>query len=230
MSAIRVLAVDGHAVVRHGLRAILAAHEGMEVVGEAADGFDATRLAAKLVPDVIVFDVSALGMTGPELTTRLCAASHSVLALTACEDETALRLLLTAGARGYVLKRSPVDALVRAIQTVAEGGHYHDPCVSAQTGGGTSGPERVGVELSERECEVIRLIAHGYSNKDIAARLRVSVKTVETYKSRSMEKLRIRSRVDIVRFVAHRGWLAPDPLPDTGAPAQEAGRPTVAGA
>ncbi|HEX4606618.1 MAG TPA: response regulator transcription factor [Urbifossiella sp.] len=223
MSTIRVLAADGHAVVRHGLRAILAAHAGMEVVGEAADGFDATRLAAELAPDVIVFDVSAPGMTGPELTARLCAAGHKVLALTACEDGAALGPMLAAGARGYVLKRSPVDALVRAIQTVAGGGRYLDPCVPARPGYGSPGPERVGAELSERECEVVRLIAHGYSNKEIAARLRVSVKTVETYKARSMEKLRIRSRVDLVRFVAHRGWLAPDPLPDTGTPAQEAG-------
>jgi two-component system, NarL family, response regulator NreC len=204
----RVLAVDGHAVVRAGLRAILAGPE-MEVIGEAADGLSAARLADEMNPDVIVIEVSLSGMTGAELTARLCAGrpDRKVIVLTACEDRESLRGMMSAGAIGYVLKRSGADEIVRAVRAAAENTIYLDPGVAVHGAEVPVHAQPDVADLSERECEVVRLIALGYSNKEIAARLKVSVKTVETYKTRALEKLHMRSRVDIVRYAARRGWL-----------------------
>ena len=213
MSDIRVLLADDHAVVREGLKALVGAEPGMDVVGEAADGPAAVALVAELDPDVVVVDVSMPGMNGAQVTTRLreVRPNRKVLALTVHEDAGYLRLLLEAGAAGYVLKRAAAAELVRAIRAVAAGGTYLDPAMAGRVVDDLVRPAEApgaACELSERETEVVRLIALGYSNKEIAARLKVSVKTVETYKARSMEKLAIRSRVDIVRYAAGRGWLA----------------------
>jgi two-component system, NarL family, response regulator NreC len=207
---IRVLAVDGHAVVRAGLRAILARSE-IEVIGEAADGLSAMHLAEELNPGMIVIGDALPETTAVELTGHLCRAraDRKVIALTACEDGESVRGMIAAGAIGYVLKRSGVDELVKAIRAAGEGTIYLDPAagVHAVAPSALPRPEPNRADLSERECEVVRLIALGYSNKEIAARMRVSVKTVETYKSRAMEKLHIRSRVDLVRYAVRRGWL-----------------------
>ena len=213
MNKIRVLLADDHAIVREGLKALINLQPEMEVVGEAADGLLAVALTAALDPDVVVVDVSMPGLTGAQVTQRVRAAraDRRVLVLTVHEDKSYLNLLLEAGASGYVLKRAAGAELVQAIRAVAGGGTYLDPAL----GGGAVGdfvrpaPERepATVELSEREAEVVRLIALGYSNKEIAAQLKLSVKTIETYKTRSMEKLHIRSRVEIVRYAAKRGWL-----------------------
>lgn len=212
MSTTRIIAVDPHAVVRVGLRTILGAEPGIVIVGEAADAPTAVRLIEELEPDVVVAEVALLGATGAGLTAQLCRARPhlKVLALTACEDGDSLRQTLAAGALGYALKRAEVNELIRAIRTVAGGGVYLDPAVAAHAVGVCvhSITESAGSELSERETEVVRLIARGYSNKQIAARLRVSVKTVETYKGRGMEKLGIRGRVELVRYAVGRGWLA----------------------
>jgi DNA-binding NarL/FixJ family response regulator len=182
------------------------------VVGEAADGPAAVRLANELDPDVAVVDVSMPGLGGAEATAQMREArpDRKVVALTVHEDPGYLRLMLDAGATGYVLKRSAAAELVRAVRAVAAGGAYTDPALAA------GGPGRAGAELraggdaglSEREEEVVRLIALGYGNKQVAARLKVSAKTVETYKARSLEKLGIRSRVEVVRFAVRQGWLA----------------------
>lgn len=212
MSPIRVLLADDHAVVREGLKALVSAEPDMDVVGEAADGVEAVARTASLDPDVVVVDVSMPGLNGAQVTTRLREErpDRKVLALTVHEDAGYLRLLLEAGAAGYVLKRAAAAELVRAIRAVAGGGTYLDPAMAGRVVDDLVRPPEppaASAELSERETEVVRLIALGYSNKEIAARLKVSVKTVETYKSRSMEKLNIRSRVDIVRYAAGRGWL-----------------------
>lgn len=214
MSTIRVLLADDHVVVREGLKALINAHPGMEVVGEAGDGAAAVELAKKLDPDVVVVDVSMPGMGGAQAAARLRAArpDRKILALTVHEDKSYLRLMLEAGAAGYVLKRAAVGELVQAIRAVAAGGTYLDPAMAGSVvhdfvrppAAGREGPA---VELSEREAEVVRLIALGYSNKEIASRLALSVKTIETYKTRSMEKLGMRSRVDIVQYASRRGWL-----------------------
>lgn len=210
MTTLRVMLADDHAVVRAGLKALLDAQPDVSVVGEAADGPAAVALACQVNPDVAVVDVSMPGMNGAEVTERITrdCPRVRVVALTAHEDGGYVRRLLDAGAAGYVLKRSPADELVRA---VAAGEAYLDPGVA----GGVverlrdTPPPAATAGLSERETEVVRMIAHGYSNKEIAAKLGLSVKTVETYKTRSLEKLGLRSRVDIVRYAAARGWLTP---------------------
>jgi two-component system, NarL family, response regulator NreC len=214
MNVIRVLLADDHAIVREGLKALINAQPGLEVVGEAADGLTALALAAELDPDVAVVDMSMPGLNGAQVTSRLLQArpGRKVLALTVHEDRAYLRLLLDAGATGYVLKKAAAEELVRAIRAVAAGEMYLDRTMAgaARDDNSPSQPvyhEPSEVELSEREAEVVQLIAQGYSNKEIAARLRLSVKTVETYKMRSMEKLGMRSRVDIVRYACRRGWL-----------------------
>jgi DNA-binding NarL/FixJ family response regulator len=212
MSKIRVLLADDHAIVREGLKSLVNSQPGMEVVGEAADGTTAVAKTAELDPDVVVVDVSMPGLNGGQVTAQLreTRPDRKVLVLTVHEDRGYLRLLLEAGAAGYVLKRAAAEELVQAIRTVADGRAYLDPALAGGAADNLARPvaeREPTAELSERETEVVRLIALGYSNKEIAAQLKVSVKTIETYKTRSMEKLHIRSRVDIVRYAVRRGWL-----------------------
>lgn len=211
MSTLRVLLADDHAVVREGLKSLVNAQPDMTVCGEAGDGPAAIAVAGQCAPDVAVVDVSLPGLNGAEVTARLreeCPACK-VLALTVHEDRSYLRLLLAAGAAGYVLKRAAATELIQAVRAVAAGGTYLDPSLAGavvnqmKLNGGTGAT----AELSDREAEVVRAIARGYSNKEIASRLNLSVKTVETYKTRSLEKLNLRSRVDIVRYAHTRGWL-----------------------
>jgi DNA-binding NarL/FixJ family response regulator len=168
----------------------------------------------QLAPDVVVMDVSLPGLGGAEATEQIRRASPEVkvLALTAHEDRGYVQLLLKAGASGYVLKRAAADDLVRAIRAVAAGGIYLDPAVaghvvSGLARGGDAGKLVAGGELSEREAEVLRLIAQGHAIKEIAGALDVSGRTVETYKERAMEKLELKSRSEIVRYALRRGWL-----------------------
>ncbi len=211
MDTIRVLLTDDHAVVREGLKSLINSQPGMEVVAEAVDGNEAVELTQRCDPDVVVVDISMPGLNGFKVTAKLCELNpeRKVLALTVHEDTSYLRLLLQAGAKGYVLKRAAVAELVQAIRTVAAGGTYLDPSMIGTVVGNfvTPPPQTMTAELSDRETEVLRFIALGYSNKEIAARLKISVKTVETYKTRSMEKLGVRTRVEIVRYATRRGWL-----------------------
>lgn len=214
MSNIRVVLAEDHHVVREGLKVLIDAQPDMVVVGEAADGLSACKRVAELVPDIVVMDVSMPELNGAQAAERIRQATPRarMVALTVHEDRTYLRQLLEAGARGYVLKRSAADELLRAIRIVADGGTYLDPAVAGKVVGGfvhgsPSSGSRAMVELSGREEEVLRLIARGYTNKEIAARLEISVKTVETYKTRSMEKLGIGSRAEIVKHAVGRGWL-----------------------
>lgn len=212
MNRIRVLLADDHAVVRAGLRALCDPHPDVAVVAEAADGEEAARRAAELRPDVAVLDFAMPGLNGAGVAARLreYAPDVRVLVLSAYEDAAFLRQVLRAGARGYVLKRAAADELIRAVRVVAAGGAYLDPGLAAQLADRPAGEARAptGEALSDREHDVLRLLAVGYTNKEIAARLRISVKTVETYKTRAMEKLGLDSRVDIVRYASHHGWLA----------------------
>jgi len=210
MNKIRVYVVDDHPVVRNGLKALVGYENDMEVVGEACDGESAVRLAQELRPDVVVMDVSMPGMNGIEATAHLRKGCPEVrvVALTAYEERSYLQQVMAAGASGYVLKRSAAADLVGAIRHAKAGNTYVDPAVAMQLVAGR-GQSAVSdhPELSEREIEVLQQIARGYSNKQIAARLGISVKTVETYKTRAMEKLGARSRVDIVKYAAGLGWL-----------------------
>jgi DNA-binding NarL/FixJ family response regulator len=210
---LRLLLVDDHAVVREGLRSLLGTDNRFEVVGEAGDGLTAVTAATNLNPDVVVMDVSLPGLNGAQLARRLKENLPDVktLALTVHEEGGYLRSLMDAGASGYVLKRSAASELLRAIEVVGEGGTYLDSSIAGQLVS-KLGQRRPSVApssaLSEREREVVRYVAHGYSNKEIAAKLDVSVKTVETYRYRATEKLGLHSRADLVRYAIDQGWLS----------------------
>jgi DNA-binding NarL/FixJ family response regulator len=163
------------------------------------------------LPDVAIIDVSLPGLNGMDLAKQLAASCPGVrlLALTVHEDRAYVQQMLQAGARGYMLKRSAAEDLTRAIRAVMEGGIYLDPAIAekALLGDGAHGAAEDGGSLSQREEYVLRLTARGLSNKEIAAQLVISTKTVETYKARAIEKLNLRTRADIVRFGAAHGWL-----------------------
>jgi DNA-binding NarL/FixJ family response regulator len=210
---LRVFLADDHVVVREGLKALINSQPGMTVIGEAGDGLDACERAPALEPNVVVMDVSMPKLTGCQATERLRreCPQVKVLALTVHEDKGYIRQLLAAGAAGYVLKRAAAEELIRAIRVVAGGGVYLDPTMAGKVVGGfvrraeASTPN--GAALSEREVEVARLTAAGHSNKEIAARLELSVKTVETYRARGMEKLGLKGRAELVRYAIQQGWL-----------------------
>ena len=209
---IKVALADDHPVVLAGIKALLENAPEVKLVGEARSGDEAFDLFCQAKPDVAILDISMPGLSGVELARRLAVECPSVklLALTVHEDRAYVQLLLEAGARGYILKRSAAEDLLRAVRAVAEGGLYLDPAIagkaltdSRQPAQGTSDAEK----LSERERDVLRMASQGLSNKEIAARLDVAVKTVETYKARGSEKLGLRTRADIVRFAVENGWL-----------------------
>jgi DNA-binding NarL/FixJ family response regulator len=210
---LRLLLVDDHAIVREGLRSLLGTDNRFEIVGEASDGLSAVNVAESLNPDVVVMDVSMPGLNGAQLARRLKESRPQVrtLALTVHEEGGYLRSLMDAGASGYVLKRSAASELLRAIEVVGEGGTYLDSSIAGQLVS-KLGQRRPAIApssaLSEREREVVRLVAHGYSNKEIATKLDVSVKTVETYRYRATEKLGLHSRADLVRYAIDQGWLS----------------------
>ena len=214
MSKLRILLADDHALIREGLKALINAQADMEVVGEAGDGLAAYKAAKELQPDLIVMDVSMPEMNGAKATERLKQElpDTKVLALTVHEDNGYLRQLMKAGASGYVLKRAAAEDLIHAIRAIAGGGVYIDPAMMSKVMGSSTRKRSLNDALnnntlSERETEVLRLIALGYSNKEIAAQLEISIKTVETYKSRLMEKLDLHSRVDIVRYALQQGLM-----------------------
>ena len=214
---VRVLIADDHGTVREGMRLLIEKEPNMEVVGLAAEGGEAVRLARELHPDVVLMDISMPGMDGLDATRRLGEAFPQVrvLALTRHADYGYLTEMLRAGAKGYVLKQSSSADLVSAVRAVAAGQNYLDPAVTGKLIGGyvkrsTEAGAVPKEELSEREEEVLRLIARGHSNKEIAARLSISVKTVEAHKANGTGKLGLAGRSDIVNYAIFRGWMKND--------------------
>lgn len=212
MAVIRVLLAEDHLTVRKGVRMMLEAQPDIECVGEAGDGRAALRMAKELSPDVVLMDVSMPDLNGLKATELLraeCPAAR-VVALTRHTDRAYMEQLLRAGAAGYVLKQSDPSVLLQAVRAVASGGDYLDPAITGKALSGYFG-RRGGAAaepaVSDRETEVLRLIALGYSNKEIAARLSLSVKTVEAHKANAMRKLDMTSRIDIVRYAMLQGWL-----------------------
>ena len=217
MARIRVLIADDHAVLRAGLKMLLDAQSDIQVVGEAADAKEAQEKAASSRPDVVLMDISMPGGGGLPATREIRRAhpSTQVLVLTMHDDESYLRQFLHAGAAGYVLKKAADTELVEAIRTVHRGDVFVYPTLIKALVAGELARCRTPKEsdrgvLSDRECEVLKLTALGYSHQQIADRLFLSVKTVETYKARVMDKLNLRGRAELVRYVMAQGWLEPE--------------------
>jgi len=210
---IRILLADDHEIVRHGLRLLIDSQPDMEVVGEVNTGRAAVKQAQTLKPTVIVLDISMPEMNGLEAARELAATAPTVrvVALTRYSDEAYVQALLGAGACGFVLKQSASSELLNAVRAAARGHSYLDTAVTSRVAGAFIARHAPGdaprSRVSDRELEVLRNIAIGYSNKEIAARLDLSVKTVEVHKANGMRKLDLGGRVDIVRFAILQGWL-----------------------
>jgi DNA-binding NarL/FixJ family response regulator len=210
---LRILLAEDHKVMREGLRMVVNRETNMEVVGEADDGLAAIVLTQELRPDVVVMDVSMPGINGLKATETLkgLLPDIKVLILTRHTDTSYVQQLLQSGAKGYVLKQSAAEELVRAIRRVAAGQTYLDPAITdrvvSSIVGGRSKTSAPRTHLTQREEDVLRFVALGFLTKEIAARLEISIKTVETHKANAMKKMGMNSRIDIVCYAKLRGWL-----------------------
>ena len=213
MRNLRIFIADDHVVLREGLTMLIGAQPDMEVVGQAADGRALVQQIQDCQADIVIMDVSMPG-GGAQATAQLrqICPNVQVIALTRHSESGYVRQLLQAGARGYVLKAAGAAELIDAIRAVAAGDTYFDTtltgrAVQAFVRSQTESSPGLEPDLSEREAEVVRLTAYGYTNKEIAVQLGVSTKTADTYKARAMEKLGLHSRADLVRYALQRGWL-----------------------
>jgi DNA-binding NarL/FixJ family response regulator len=208
-----VLIVDDHAVVRSGLRLVLDAADGIEPVGEAGTARDAIFEARSTKPDVILLDVVMPDQSGLEIIPQLLKENPdaNVLVLSMQDDPQYVREAFGAGASGYVLKEAADNEVVAAIREVAGGGRYVHPELGARLVAAESEERRRAEEdpLSERESEVLRLLALGHTNQEIAKQLFISVRTAETHRAHIMQKLRLGSRAELVRYAIERGLLEP---------------------
>lgn len=210
---LRILLADDHVTMRHGLRLLIDSQPDMKVVAEADDGRAAIDEAIALQPDVIVMDISMPGLNGlaASRTLKQRQPDIAIVTLTRHGDDAYLQELLRAGVAGYVLKQSAPSELLQAIRAAAAGGQYVDSTLTARvTARAVGRADKVNPSAAtptERESEVLRLIAAGYSNKEIAARLSLSVKTVEAHKANAMRKLGLTGRIDIVKYAVLQGWL-----------------------
>jgi DNA-binding NarL/FixJ family response regulator len=211
MAKIRVLLAEDHETVRQGLKLLINRQSDMEVVGEAGDGRAATERATALKPNVAILDISMPEMNGLEATKaiRTAAPTTAVVALTRYGDDAYVQELMKAGALGYVLKQSAPTELVDAVRAAASGHRYLDRSLAARVAGSMWNPKGRGAApaVTDRESEVLRLMALGHSNKEIAAALSVSVKTVEVHKANGMRKLGLAGRTDVVKYAMLQGWL-----------------------
>ena len=207
----RVLIVDDHAVVRSGLKLVLDADDGIEPVGEAGTARDAIFEARSLKPDVILLDVVMPDGNGLDVIPTLLHEHPEVkiLMLSMQDDPQYVRQAFVAGASGYVLKEAADSEVVAAVREVAGGGRYVDPELGARLVAAESAERKRAEEdpLSEREGEVLRLLALGHTNQEIAKQLYISVRTAETHRAHIMQKLRLSSRAELVRYALDRGLL-----------------------
>lgn len=218
MTPIRVILADDHAVVREGTRQLLERELDIQVVGEATNGSEAVRMVEQLRPKVVVMDVRMPGMGGVEATKAIKSrfTDVEVLVMTAYEDDEFVFTLLEAGASGYLLKTAPVKELVKAIREVAEGQSALDPSIARKVlrqftdGGPRKKQEEFYEALTEREQEVLRLLAEGKTNKEIAEVLVISDRTVQTHLSNIFSKMGVSTRTEAVLEAIRRGWLSVD--------------------
>jgi DNA-binding NarL/FixJ family response regulator len=209
---IRVLVVDDHAVVRSGMKLLLAAEDDFEVVGDAGNADQAALRAKLLQPDVVLLDVVMPGRSGIEATPEILANAPDakVLVLSMQDDPRYVREAFGAGASGYVLKEAADSEVVHAVREVARGGRYVNPELGARLAAAdaTAIAEEKSDPLSEREREVLRLLALGHTNQEIAKQLYVSVRTAESHRAHIMQKLRLETRAELVRYALARGLLS----------------------
>ena len=215
ISKIKIVLADDHPIFLAGLRNVISSVEGLELTGETTNGLAALNLIFQKRPDVAILDISMPGLNGIEIARRIGdqCPSVRVLALTLHEDRAFVTQAVQAGVRGYLLKRSAAECLTSAISAVHRGEMYIDPALTSSDIGTAKsvapGPSfQSAVPLTDREVEVLRAVALGFTNKEISGRLDVSVKSVETYRARAAEKLGLRTRADIVRFASAHGWFA----------------------
>jgi len=213
MSGIRVLVVDDHAILRDGLTALLRSASDIEVVGEAASGEEAIEACGRLHPDLVLMDVAMPGLGGLEATLAIRAEHPDVrvLVLTQHENPEYVRRFIKAGAAGYLLKRSAGADLSRAIRAAMEGGLVLDPGVARSMVEEPNAPPPAGEAayetLTSREKQVLKLVAEGRSNKEVADVLEISVKTAMTHREHLMQKLGIHNRTDLIRFAIRAGVI-----------------------
>lgn len=209
MNPIRVLLVEDHETVREGLRMLLDSQPDIEVVGEAANGRLAVEYSGRFQPQVVIMDLSMPEMNGLAATQEI-KREHprtAIVALTRHDDAAFVHELKKAGASGYVLKQSASRELLDAVRAAAAGGTYLDASLRAQQRADDSATPRRAPAVSEREKQVLRMMAVGHSNKEIALALGITIKTVEVHKANAMRKLELRGRIDVVRFAVLHGWL-----------------------
>lgn len=215
--AIRVLIADDHQIFREGLRKLLQSRGGIEVIGEADNGRDVVALAAELCPDVVIMDVAMPALNGIEATRKISSARGmaKVLALSMHSDNRFITRMLQAGARGYLLKDCAFEELASAIDTIVGNGVYLSPGVTGAVVREyvqhlTDGRQGAASGLSSREREVLQLVAEGLTTKDIASKLRISVKTVETHRKQIMDKLELRSVAELTKYAVREGLTSLD--------------------
>jgi two-component system, NarL family, response regulator NreC len=212
---IKVVLVDDHAVVRSGLRLLLERQDDIEVVGEAGNAKDAIFRARAFKPDVILLDVVMPGESGIDVLPKLLKESPEtkVLVLSMQDDPSYVREAFGAGASGYVLKEAVDEEVVSAVREIADGGRYVHPALGARMVAAEA-EERAAAEadpLSEREREVLRLLALGHTNQQIAEQLYISVRTAESHRAHIMQKLRLSTRAELVRYALTHRLLAEEP-------------------
>jgi len=216
MSKIRVLLAEDHTIVRKGLRSLLDDETEIEVVGEAEDGQQAIEQVQRLLPDVVMMDITMPVLNGLEATRQIkkLFPQVRVLVLTVHSTEEYIFQILQAGASGYVVKQAAVSELVQAIQTVYRGDSFLSPSISRQVveeyGRRAEAMEDKYHKLTDREREVLQLIAEGHTNREIASLLRVTVKTVEAHRAHLMDKLGLHSTADLTKYALRKGIISPD--------------------
>ena len=209
---IRILLADDHGVLRAGLRVLLNAEPGLQVVGEAASGHETLRVAGELRPDMVLLDLSLPDLSGIEVTRRLKASlpETRVLILTLHEDERLLREAMQVGAAGYIIKRAMETELINAVRVVWRGDLYVHPAMTRallQKDSLAVGDKHPVEPLTPRDAEVLRLIAQGYTNREAAEALGISMRTVESHRANIMGKLGLRGRAELVRYAREHGLL-----------------------